>query len=206
MDHLAQDLLDFVVAHRDWAVAVMFITAFGESFAFLSLLFPGTTLLIAAGALIKAGTLPYAPLMIGAIVGAVAGDIVSYWLGRRFGGALARVWPFTRNPSLLPNGIRFFERHGGKSVFIGRFFGPIRAVIPLTAGIMCMPPVRFYTATVASALVWAPMLLLAGDLIGQAGEHLLGSANTVLLIFLGLTVFGIGGALWAAVRAARSKP
>jgi membrane protein DedA with SNARE-associated domain len=206
MDHLAQDLLDFVVAHRDWAVVVMFITAFGESFAFLSLLFPGTTLLIAAGALIKAGTLPYAPLMLGAIAGAVAGDAVSYWLGRRFGGALARVWPFTHNPSLLPNGILFFERHGGKSVFIGRFFGPIRAVIPLTAGIMRMPPVRFYTATVASALVWAPMLLFAGDLIGRAGEQLFGSATTVLLIFLGLTVFGIGGALWAALRAARSKP
>ena len=140
MDHLAQDLLDFIMAHRDWAVVVMFITAFGESFAFLSLLFPGTTLLIAAGALIKTGTLPYAPLMIGAIVGAVLGDAVSYWLGRRFGGALAGVWPFTRNPSLLPNGIRFFERHGGKSVFIGRFFGPIRAVVPLTAGIMRMPP------------------------------------------------------------------
>ena len=205
MDHLAQDLLDFVVAHRDWAAVVMFITAFGESFAFLSLLFPGTTLLIAAGALIKAGTLPYGPLMIGAIAGAVSGDAISYWLGRRFGGALAGVWPFTRHPSLLPNGIRFFEQHGGKSVFIGRFFGPIRAVVPLTAGIMRMPPVRFYAATIASALVWAPMLLFAGDLIGRAGEHLFGSATTVLLIFVGLTVFGVGAALWAALRAGGSK-
>ena len=56
MDDLAQPLLDFIRAHQDWAIAVMFITAFGESFAFLSLLFPGTTLLIAAGALIKTGT------------------------------------------------------------------------------------------------------------------------------------------------------
>ena len=57
MDHLAQPLLDFIVAHRDWAIVVMFITAFGESFAFLSILFPGTTLLIAAGALIQTGAL-----------------------------------------------------------------------------------------------------------------------------------------------------
>jgi len=89
MDHFAQPLLDFVVAHRDWAIAVMFITAFGESFAFLSLLFPGTTLLIAAGALIQTGTLPYAPIMIGAILGAVLGDSVSYWIGRKCGGAIA---------------------------------------------------------------------------------------------------------------------
>jgi membrane protein DedA with SNARE-associated domain len=205
MDHLAQPLLDFVNAHQDWAIAVMFITAFGESFAFLSLLFPGTTLLIAAGALIKTGALPYAPIMIGAILGAVLGDSVSYWIGRKCGGAIARVWPFSRNPELLPAGIRFFERHGGKSVFIGRFFGPIRAVIPLAAGIMLMPRGRFWLANVGSALVWAPLLLFAGDMIGEAGERVVGSANTVLLVFVGLTLFGIAGAVWAALRAARSK-
>jgi membrane protein DedA with SNARE-associated domain len=205
MDHLAQPLLDFVNAHQDWAIAVMFITAFGESFAFLSLLFPGTTLLIAAGALIKTGALPYAPIMIGAILGAVLGDTVSYWIGRKCGGAIARVWPFSRNPELLPAGIRFFERHGGKSVFIGRFFGPIRAVIPLAAGIMLMPRGRFWLANVGSALVWAPLLLFAGDMIGEAGERVVGSANTVLLVFVGLTLFGIAGAVWAALRAARSK-
>ena len=99
----------------------------------------------------------------------------------------------------------FFERHGGKSVFIGRFFGPVRAVIPLAAGIMRMPRGRFWLANVTSALVWAPMLLLAGDVIGQAGERLVGSANTVLLVFGGMTLFGIVAALWAAFRAARPK-
>ena len=44
MEHLAEPLIEFIQAHQDWAIAVMFITAFGESFAFLSILFPGTTL------------------------------------------------------------------------------------------------------------------------------------------------------------------
>ena len=205
MDDLAQPLLDFVTAHRDWAIAVMFVTAFGESFAFLSLLFPGTTLLIAAGALVKTGALPFVPIMLGAVGGAVLGDAVSYWIGRSCGGAIARLWPFSRNPELLAGGIRFFAHHGGKSVFIGRFFGPIRAVIPLAAGIMLMPRGRFWFANVISALVWAPMLLLAGDLIGHAGERLFGSANTVLLVFGVLTVFGIAAAVWAALRAIRPK-
>src|SRR6186997_1144931 len=164
MDDLAQPLLDFIKAHQDWAIAVMFIMAFGESFAFLSLLFPGTTLLIAAGALIKTGALPYMPIMIGAIVGAVLGDSLSYWIGKKCGGAIGRMWPFTRHPDLLPFGVGFFARHGGKSVFIGRFFGPVRAVIPLVAGIMQMPSGRFWFANVTSALVWAPLLLFAGDL------------------------------------------
>ena len=206
MDDVAQPLLDFVQAHSDWAALVMFITAFGESFAFISLLFPGTTVLIAAGTLLSDGTLPYASILVGAVLGAVLGDSISYWLGRSFGGGIGRLWPFSRHPDVLPKGTLFFARHGGKSVFMGRFFGPIRAVIPLAAGIMQMPRGRFWFANVTSALVWAPMLLLVGDLVGEVGDRLIGSANTVLLVFGGLTLIGIGGVVWAALRAARPKP
>ena len=206
MEYLAQPMLEFVKAHQSWAVALMFITAFGESFAFVSLLFPGTTLLIAAGALMQGGTLPYLPVMLGAVLGAVLGDTVSYWVGRRFGAGISRLWPFSRDPELLPLGIRFFARHGAKSVFIGRFFGPIRAVIPLAAGIMLMPRRDFWVANVASALVWAPMLLWVGDIVGDAGDTLIGPGATVVLMFAGLTLLGIAGAVWAALRGARPKP
>jgi membrane protein DedA with SNARE-associated domain len=206
MEHLVQPTLDFISAHSGWAFPIMFITAFGESFAFISFFFPGTSILVVAGTLMSAGSLPFWPIMAGAITGAVLGDSVSFWLGSRFGGGIARIWPFTRNPDFLPTGIRFFERHGGKSVFIGRFFGPVRAVIPLAAGIMRMPRGRFWFANVISALVWAPMLLLAGDAVGSIGERLLGSANTVMLVFGGLTLFGIVAMVWAMLRSGRSRP
>jgi membrane protein DedA with SNARE-associated domain len=205
MEHLVQPTLDFISAHSGWAFPIMFITSFGESFAFISLFFPGTSILIVAGTLMSAGSLPFWPIMAGAVTGAVLGDSVSFWLGSRFGGGIARVWPFTRNPDLLANGIGFFAKHGGKSVFIGRFLGPVRAVIPLAAGIMRMPRGRFWLANVMSALVWAPMLLLAGDAVGGIGDRLLGSANTVLLVFGGLTVFGIVAMVWAVLRSGRSR-
>jgi membrane protein DedA with SNARE-associated domain len=205
MGHLVQPTLDFISAHSGWAVAVMFVTSFGESFAFVSLLFPGTSLLIAAGALVAAGSLPYFPILAGAVIGAVLGDTVSFWIGHRFGGGIARAWPFTRSPELLSGGIRFFARHGGKSVFIGRFFGPVRAVIPLAAGIMRMPRGRFWFANVTSAVVWAPMLLFAGDAVGDVGDHHIGSAIATLLVFAGLTLFGIAGVVWAVMRSARPK-
>jgi membrane protein DedA with SNARE-associated domain len=205
MDDIVQPTLAFIAAHAHWAVVVMFVTAFGESFAFLSLLFPGTTLLIAAGTLMSDGTLPYAPVLIGAVAGATLGDSVSYWIGRRFGGGIARVWPFSRNPEMLPAGIRFFEQHGGKSVFIGRFFGPMRAVVPLAAGLLRMPRGWFWLTNVTSALVWAPMLLFVGDAAGDLGGHLIGQANTFVLVFGGLTVFGVVGVVWAMLRTARSK-
>ncbi len=205
MEDFAQPLLELIKEHESWAIAMMFITGFGESFAFVSLLFPGTTLLIAAGTLMKTGTLPYLPVVVGSVLGAVLGDSVSYWIGRRFGGGIVRLWPFSRNPELLPSGIEFFGRHGGKSVFIGRFFGPVRAVIPLAAGIMHMPRGRFWVANIASALVWAPMLLFVGDAGGEAGDRLIGSADTVVAVFGGLTLVGIAGVAWAALRSARSK-
>ena len=206
MENIVQSTLDFIAANSSWAFPVMFITSFGESFAFVSLLFPGTSILIVAGTLMSAGSLPYWPVLAGAVVGAVLGDSVSFWLGHRYGGGIGRIWPFTRNPDLLPSGIRFFARHGGKSVFIGRFFGPIRAVIPLAAGIMRMPRGRFWLANVTSAIVWAPMLLLVGDAVGDLGDRLIGSANTVLLVFVALTVFGILGIVWAMVKSSRSRP
>src|SRR3954464_15216711 len=125
MADFAQPLLDLIKAHSDWAAVVMFVTAFGESFAFISLLFPGTTVLIAAGTLMSAGTLPYTPVLIGAVAGAVLGDSISYWIGRRFGGGIARLWPFSRDPELLPRGIAFFERYGWVRRFNRRFFRPL---------------------------------------------------------------------------------
>ena len=129
MEDLAQPLLELIKAHSDLAAVIMFVTAFGESFAFISLLFPGTTVLIAAGTLMSAGTLPYTPVLIGAAAGAVLGDSISYWIGRRFGGGIARLWPFNRDPELLPRGIAFFERYGWISVFIGRFPPPYPAPV-----------------------------------------------------------------------------
>jgi membrane protein DedA with SNARE-associated domain len=205
MEQLVQPTLAFISAHAGWASAIIFLTAFGESFVFLSLLFPGTSLLVAAGALMATGTLPYFPVLAGAVIGATLGDTVSFWIGRRFGPALARVWPFTRNPELLPRGIRFFARYGGLSVFVGRFFGPLRAVVPLAAGIMQMPSRHFWIANLGSALVWAPMLILLGNGVGTWGTRLVGPEYLVLLVFAGMVLVGVGGVLWGLARSGRRR-
>jgi membrane protein DedA with SNARE-associated domain len=205
MEHVVQPALALIAAHSGWAAVVIFIAAFGESFIFLSPLFPGTSMLLAAGTLISAGSLPYLPVLTAAVVGLVLGDAVAFWIGWRFGGAVGRLWPFTRNPGLLTTGTQFFARHGGKSVFIGRFFGPVRAVIPLAAGIMRMPPERFWLANIGSAIVWAPVLLFAGDLGGEIGEHLMGRANFLALVVGGILLFGITGAILLVLRLRRRR-
>ena len=168
MDDLAQQLVDFIRQHQGWAGPILFVTAFGESLCIVNLFVPGTAILIAAGALIPLGIVDPWTGFFWSVPGAVIGDTLSYWIGRRFAPFLPRLWPFTRRPDMLPRGEAFFRRYGAWSVAIGRWFGPVRAVIPLTAGCMRMEPLPFQIANIGSALVWSPSLLAFGALAGTA--------------------------------------
>ena len=83
-----------------------------------------------------------------------------------------QMWPLSRYPDLLPRGEAFVEKWGVPSIFIGRFFGPLRASVPLAAGIFEMSYWRFQIANFVSALVWSAALLLFGDVIAQIAEWL----------------------------------
>jgi membrane protein DedA with SNARE-associated domain len=142
--------------------------ASAESLAGVGLLFPGTLLMFGAGALVGKGTLELWPTLAWAAAGAVTGDGLSYWLGYRYRERLRAFWPFSRHPALLQKGEAFFHRYGGKSVLFGRFVGPVRPVVPMVAGMLGMPPLRFYLANVLSALAWAPAHILPGVIFGAA--------------------------------------
>ena len=117
----------------------MLALAFGESLAFISLLLPATVILLGVGLLIGGSGIAFWPLWCAAVVGAVLGDWLSFWIGRRLKNNVANYRPASRHPDLLPRGHRLFERWGGAGVFFGRFLGPLRASVPLVAGICEMP-------------------------------------------------------------------
>src|ERR1700722_20140485 len=106
-------------SHPHWAGFFVFLISFGESIAVFGLLVPGSVVMTAIGALMGAGILPIYPMLAWAIAGAVLGDIFSFWLGAYFHQDVRNIWPFTRYPQVLTKGEEFFERHGGKSVFLG---------------------------------------------------------------------------------------
>jgi membrane protein DedA with SNARE-associated domain len=192
-------LVTFIAQHAEWAFPIMFITAFGESFVFLSLLFPGTALMVAAGLLVPDGTLPLFPLLAGSILGAVLGDSVSWQLGRRYGHLLDNRWPFTRRPDLMIRGTAFFQKYGLASVFIGRFLGPLRATVPLVAGIAKMRPLPFWIANIASALIWAPAVMFLGSGIVLFARYLPVSGPWKIAIGAALLA-GTGILSWLAHR------
>lgn len=162
LDALTAPLLDFIRSHQAWAPLIVGALAFAESLAFLSFLVPSTVLLLGVGALIGASGLEFWPIWLGAAVGAIAGDWVSYVIGYKFKHSVLRIWPLSYHPNLVDRGERFFSRWGAWGVFLGRFIGPMRAVVPLVAGIFAMPFLLFQMANIASALVWAFVMLAPG--------------------------------------------
>ncbi len=155
-------------ANPAWLAAGLFLIAFLESLAIAGLVIPGVAILFAIAALAGKTGMPVGEALAWAWAGAVLGDGISYLLGRQLKGRLHSVWPFSRYPRMLRRGEHFFLLHGGKSVVIGRFVGPIRPVIPLIAGAFRMPSRRFFTFNILSAIGWAPVYVLPGFLVGSA--------------------------------------
>jgi membrane protein DedA with SNARE-associated domain len=155
---LVDAIVNFVRDHQSWAPAVAFLVAFGESLCFLSIIWPGAVILVGVTGLLAAGQADVSivlPSVIGAGLGGTLGYALSYWIGIYFKDSIANIWPFTRQPELIPRGKVFFDKYGAWSVFFGHFFGPIRAVIPVVAGMFGMRQLPFQIANIVSAFIWA---------------------------------------------------
>lgn len=157
-----QPFLEFVKEHAEWAGAVTALLAFTESLAVIGFFVPSTVILVAIGALIGVTDIAFWPAWAGAVVGALAGDVVSYWVGDKLKHRAVQVWPLSRYPGSYARGEAFFRKWGVWGVFGGRFFGPVRGMVPLIAGVFEMPFVLFMAANVASAMLWAFVMLAPG--------------------------------------------
>lgn len=158
IDDIVLPIVNFVQAHQSWAGPVAFVVAFGESFCFFSLLWPGTAILVGISALLAASGTDIkvlGPAIIAAGIGGGFGYAASFWLGHYFKESIPNIWPFRASPDLIPQGKAFFDRYGAWSVFLGHFFGPVRAVIPVVAGMFGMRQLPFQIANFTSSFLWA---------------------------------------------------
>lgn len=161
-------IFEFVREHQAWAAPVVFLLAFGESLAFISLLLPAWAALVLIGTLIGPSGVSFWPVWVAGAIGAALGDWLSYWVGQKLEHRVFSVWPLSRHPELLPRGEAFVKKWGALAIYIGRFSGPLRASVPLIAGIFHMPWWSFQIANVVSAFIWAGVLLLFGDFTSKA--------------------------------------
>lgn len=186
--------LSFIEANRLWAGLIFGLLAFGESMVVLGVLIPATGIMVAAGARVGTGRLPFLDLWIGGAIGAALGDAISYWIGHKLGPAAHRLWPFSKHPELLAAAERLFARWGWVAVVVGRFIGPLRASVPTVAGIAAMPNLPFQLANFGSAILWIPVLVFPGTVGAWAWELVMqgdivgGTALGLLLVAVLLAV------------------
>ena len=194
MEDLLQTLLDWIALHPYAFNAAVFCIALMESLVVLGLLIPGAAMLFGAGALIATGTLPLYPIMFWTMAGAFVGDTLSFFLGFHYHQRLRVMWPFRRYPELVNRGVDFFIRHGGKSIFMARFIGPIRPIVPAIAGMMNMTTTRFLLIDVIACILWAPAYLLPGMVFGASlglAAEVAGRLVVLLVTITGFAWFSI---------------
>jgi membrane protein DedA with SNARE-associated domain len=166
-ESLRTTVVEFVRHNHAWAPFIVAFLAFGESLAVVSLVFPATVLLVAIGGMIGSIELAFWPIWLGAAIGAWLGDWISYEFGRYFEDRAHHVWPFNQHQELVARGEEFTRKYGVWAIFLGKFFGPLRAFVPLAAGVFEMPRATFQAADMTAALIWAFVLLKFGDVVGD---------------------------------------
>lgn len=203
MQSLLHWLSDLVARAGHWSYAVIFAAAVLESAAFLGLLVPGEALVLLAGFLTAQGVLDLDVLLWVVALGAVLGDSIGYELGRLLG----RPWVlrhgsrFGLSEARLLRAEAFWSQHGAKAVFLGRFIGFARALVPFLAGSTAMRYRLFLLYNALGAVLWATAFLLLGRGLGaswQVAERWIGRASAILgvAVLLGFAFVWLGR--WAA--------
>jgi len=186
-----------------WYWVVLLISLL-ESLAFVGIIFPGTVFVVLAGFVSAKGSLDLGDLILFAAIGAIIGDVSSYYLG-------SHVKEFFKDDNkifkskYLDRGKSFFNKYGGRSIFFGRFIGPIRPVIPFVAGMFKMDKEKFLLWNIFSGFAWAVTFLLVGFFFGQVWQtiSLWSTRGGVFLVALGSFVFVLYLFKWIIVRNGR---
>ena len=154
---------------------------------------PGETALLTASAYAAAGHLSIAGVIVSAAVGAMLGDAGAYWIGRTGGLALVRRYGrlLRVDDTKLERAQTFFRRHGGKTVFLGRFVSLLRMLAALLAGVTRMPYGRFSLYNVTGGTCWALLFGGLGYAFGRQLpqlEHAVGQAGALVVLLAPLIV------------------
>lgn len=162
------DFSHWLELHPHWLALAVFITALGECLAIVGWLVPGTVLLLAMAVLAGSGALNLQGLLLAGFSGGLLGDLLSYAIGRRYHQGVRRLPVLRSHPQWLAGADQAFARFGTASLIIGRFIGPLRPALPMLAGMLDMPLLRFFAISVLASAGWALAYLIPGWYSGAA--------------------------------------
>lgn len=197
-------IIEFLDPYLDvpWGYVIVGLATFLENSVGAGVIVPGETLVIVGGFYSRIGHLWLPLVSLVAVVGAVLGDNLGYWIGRRFGrGFLERHGrKLLITPERLVAAERYYEAHGGKTVFLGRFIPVVRSVGFIVAGVAHMGWKRFFAYDLAGALIWGVGHTVVGYALGASYERWERYATPAGLVLLVVLVLLIGGSKMLAAR------
>jgi len=165
--HLDAHLNTVIQTYGVWTYALLFFVIFLETGFVVTPFLPGDSLLFAAGTFAATGAFHLPSLIVLLFVAAVLGDTANYWIGHQVGPRVFRENYRFLNRQHLERTQDFYERHGGKTIFLARFIPIIRTFAPFVAGIGTMSYGRFLAYNFFGALVWTTGLTLVGYFFGN---------------------------------------
>lgn len=165
MDHY----LGQIVANTGyWTYAILFVVIFIETGLVVTPFLPGDSILFAAGALIAAqGVLDIKVMYVLMVIAAVAGDTANYWIGHYLGPRVFNEKVRFLKKEYLDRTHAFYEKHGGKTIFLARFIPIIRTFAPFVAGIGKMSYGHFISYNIVGGIVWPALFLFGGYFFGN---------------------------------------
>jgi membrane protein DedA with SNARE-associated domain len=188
----------FITEH---GLPILFVVVMIESFG---IPLPGETALIAFGVLAAEGHYSIASVIAVAAAGAIVGDNLGYWLIGRLGGrALFRRWRWLSQYSdrVLPRAEALMNRHGGKTVFFGRFISILRYTVAWVAGLSRMRWWRFLFWNAAGGIAWATAVGLTAYYGGRAAADAIARYG----LYAGITIVVVLIVGWITVRYTRGR-
>jgi len=212
MESLLQPTVAFIARHQEWAGPVLGLIVFLESLLIVGAFVPATPVLVVAGGLIAAGRMDPLPVIAFCVAGAVLGDAISFFVGRRLGARALRHPALRPHRRAIARTRLYSRRFGVLTVYVGRFFGPLRAFVPTVVGMLKMRNRHFQAANIASAVVWVLAVLAPGYFAakGLAELELLSEADPLTLAIISA---GLAAALavvtvqtLALIRRGRPQP
>ena len=168
MSQWIDTLTAWLAAHPQWLGLAILLVSCLECLAIAGLVVPGTVMLFALAVMAGSGSLSLWQTLLLAYAGGLAGDLLSYWLGRRFHGNIRRLPILRKHPEWLGSAELYFLRYGAVSLLIGRFIGPLRPMLPAVAGMLDMPFLRFLAISLLAGAGWAIAYLTPGWATGAA--------------------------------------
>jgi len=165
--HLDKHLSEIISQYGIWTYGILFFVIFMETGFVVTPFLPGDSLLFAAGTFAALGSLNVF-VLVGLLTGAaLLGDTVNYWIGHKVGSKAYTGEVKWIKKEYMDRTHAFFEKHGGKTIFLARFVPIIRTFAPFVAGVSRMSYGYFISYNIFGGLIWVPLFTFAGYFFGN---------------------------------------